>query len=97
MMSRRRTCPKRRRAWSASQGLARWAQQAHAASIIDEGSVAASHKSMKSSQREDDISHVTACPDPTTCARCLFLRQKEHWCEAGLCYIHDENLVRERS
>ena len=50
--------------------LARWAQQAHAASIIDEGSVAASHKSMKSSQREDDISHAAcSCGRRSTGAR----------------------------
>ncbi|CAE7269121.1 unnamed protein product [Symbiodinium sp. CCMP2592] len=60
--------------------VARWAQQA-------QGSITVSHKDMKTCQLADDISHVQACKDPATCPRCLFLRQRDHWCEAGLYQI----------
>ncbi|CAE7323992.1 unnamed protein product [Symbiodinium sp. CCMP2592] len=31
----------------------------------------------------EDIAHVKICSDPSTCARCLYLRNREHWSDVA--------------
>ena len=64
--------------------IARWGPSKVVPVGCEDGDVEGSSSYSNLPAAMDDVEHVKQCPDPSTCPRCLYLRQREHWAEASL-------------